>query len=352
VRNTRIIPVADLGSPSNSHLRRATIIRTTTGFPELQVNFFSCGPVSGRKRFSDLRGESTGHIASVSGSRYTTVCVRSFAGCSYILRRMLELSNEWRMEMEAPVAQVVLPVQVDGTLHTSSVERRATDERQGVLRYSNEGNQKEALMPFPYGEVRSIPSATAGRAEMPVPPKFWGVLDNDVTSVEAWFQDVQHYATYTKIPFRTALEALTEGAVLLNVVNMPQDAATAELSDTAFVDKFVMIHRQQAQPDCTQEQQLLCSHSAAGPSSNVAVHVGNVQAAHSASKRARFHGEYGLDSQQMDVQCSSGRTDFEQAVFHLGMQFGVCGGCLGFVGNNMWHRWADCVQHKQVCQVQ
>jgi hypothetical protein len=68
-----------------------------------------------------------------------------------------------------------------------------------------------------------------------------------------------HFSHRDDISFRTALKALTEGAVLLNVVNLPQDAATAGMSDAAFVDKFVMIHWQQAQPDGTQARDRLYS---------------------------------------------------------------------------------------------
>jgi hypothetical protein len=91
-----------------------------------------------------------------------------------------------------------------------------------------------------------------------------------------------------------------------------------------------------------QEQKLLCKRSAPGPVNSVATELCNVQGAHNAGKRARVEDDYDQVGQHMDVERSSGRTDFEQAVFHLGMQFGRCGGCLGFIGDDEWHHWADC----------
>ena len=94
-----------------------------------------------------------------------------------------------------------------------------------------------------------------------------------------------------------------------------------------------------------QEQRLLCMssapgpRSAPGPASNAAVELSNVQGVHCAAKRVRFDDQAG---QHTDGSRSSGRTDFGQAVFHLGMHFGRCGGCLGFLGDDQWHRWVDC----------
>jgi hypothetical protein len=39
---------------------------------------------------------------------------------------------------------------------------------------------------------------------------------------------------------------------------------------------------------------------------------------------------------------SSGRTALEKAIYHLGMEFGVCGGCLGLLGDDRDHFWSSC----------
>jgi hypothetical protein len=40
--------------------------------------------------------------------------------------------------------------------------------------------------------------------------------------------------------------------------------------------------------------------------------------------------------------CSSGRTALDNMIYHLGMEFGVCGGCLGLLGDDKDHFWKNC----------
>jgi hypothetical protein len=331
------------------------------------------------------------------------------------------MSNEWQMEMDPP------PVPpAPNRLQTAGSSRPLTNtlhmnREQGFIQRVTDVNGNVFTVRIPDDGARPSPVVHAGRAKMPAPPKFGGTPDTVITSVEVWGRDVQRYATRIGIPVREALEVLTQGAARVNVDNMLRDPATAQLSDTAFTDKFVMFYTQQAQPkniqardklysgavsmaqgsslqeyalqfrsvimdaepilpmdsifyfkqglkqelksECltdamgrqftsldalirhafVQEQKLLLSRrSAPGPCSALGpartAELSNVQSGHSTAKRVRFDDQAG---EQIDTR-NSGRSDFEQAVFHLGMHFGVCGGCLGFLGDDQWHRWADC----------
>ena len=99
-----------------------------------------------------------------------------------------------------------------------------------------------------------------------------------------------------------------------------------------------------------QEQRLLCKRSAPGckrsapdpTDSDDAAKLCNVQGARGAAKRVRFDEQV---VQQWDNSCNSGRTELEQRIYQLGMEFGVCGGCLGFLGEDESHFWQDCPLH-------
>ena len=304
----------------------------------------------------------------------------------------------------------------DAAFQQDLQQRRQEDvlRNTSLVREMLDVHGQPVLVQVNQSQQRASPAEHMARAKMPAPPKFGGVLDSDISSIEVWVRDVQRYAHRIQTPVKEVLEVLTKGPARVNVDNMLRDPATAALSDDAFVDKLVMFYMQQAQPkhmqardklysgavcmtpgsslqayvmqfrsvimdaepillvdklfyfkqglqhelkaECltdalgqpftsldalvdhafVKEQQLCCKRSA--PASNAAAELNHVQGAHRAAKRVRFEEHDG----QLDIPHNSGRTEFEQRVYQLAMEFDVCGGCLGFLGDDDSHFWQDC----------
>lgn len=107
-------------------------------------------------------------------------------------------------------------------------------------------------------QVQAPPAAfSVSSAKMPAPPKFGGVVDKDIVSIELWVRDVQRYAHRVRTPLKEVLTVLTQGNARVNVDNMMRDPITAALPDAAFADKFVNYYQQQVQPRQMQAKEKL-----------------------------------------------------------------------------------------------
>jgi hypothetical protein len=105
-----------------------------------------------------------------------------------------------------------------------------------------------------------------------------------------------------------------------------------------------------------QEQKLICRRSA--PSITNA-QLNNVQGTsnqgHPAAKRARFAnpGGHVYTSSERDdgVGCkTAGMSEIQYRIYRLGMEFGLCGGCLGLCGDDEAHLWGKCPKNPKNAQ--
>ena len=167
------------------------------------------------------------------------------------------LSGSMNNELAPTALAPVVPVPVQATLPRETID--ITTPRDEVMLEAPQSEEGElfTLMTGIDGKkvlvrvarpVRSSPAEHIARAKMPAPPKFGGMLDSNITSIEVWVRDVQRYAHRIRTPVKEVLEVLTQGPARINVDNMLRDPSTAALSDDAFADKFVMYYMQQVQP--------------------------------------------------------------------------------------------------------
>jgi hypothetical protein len=100
-----------------------------------------------------------------------------------------------------------------------------------------------------------------------------------------------------------------------------------------------------------QEEKLAYKLQAHKAQTRMSGELNYVQGAHTQgvpTKRVRFDDQY--TSSERDERAGrgdngpshSGRTGLEQQIYHLGMEYGVCGGCLGLLGDDKGHFWRSC----------